>query len=267
VWLSPFEWNVKTRCLSRVEKVSNDKLVEVRVAQKDRRAVTLRAVGVHLLDAEMKTLSNRVSRWLSLDWDPGPAVRAAKALAPDIARFIKRGGGRFLKGSSFFEDFVKTLCTVNASWSFTEQMVKRLVNDLGEGAFPTPDKVLEAGVRFLRQAARLGYRSAVLVDTTEALLKRRIMNTAGSANPECATFEALLSLKGIGAYAAAHLSVLLCDFRRIPIDSEVRPYCLQRYGIEANEIDAFFEPWGEFRFLGYKLGRILERTNWIGEPK
>ena len=66
-------------------------------------------------------------------------------------------------------------------------------------------------------------------------------------------YDDLIDLWGIGPYAASHVAVLQHDFSRIPVDSEVTSYCRERYGIGPKEIDAHFEPWGDFRFLGYRL--------------
>ena len=76
----------------------------------------------------------RVGCWLSADWEPAPAIAAQ----PDAAALIERGGGRMLRGSCFYEDFVKTLLTINANWSATCRMAAALVSEPGEGTFPTP---------------------------------------------------------------------------------------------------------------------------------
>ena len=79
--------------------------------------------------------------------------------------------------------------------------------------------------------------------------------------PDEFTVAAVLSysLRGIGPYAASHLAMLLHDYSRIPVDSEVRRFCRERYDIGADQIAAFFDSWGAYRFLGYKVGRILTR--------
>ena len=56
-----------------------------------------------------------------------------------------------LRGSSFYEDFVKTVLTINTSWSSTCRMVSALVAEPGDGAFPDPASVLDYGEERLRQ--------------------------------------------------------------------------------------------------------------------
>ena len=73
-----------------------------------------------------------MQRWLSADWEPALAIAAL----PDVAQLIERGGGRMLRGSSFYEDFVKTVLTINTSWSATCRMVAALVAEPGGGSFP-----------------------------------------------------------------------------------------------------------------------------------
>jgi hypothetical protein len=48
-----------------------------------------------------------------------------------------------LRCSCFYEDFIKTVLTINANWSATCRMVAALVP--GQGAFPNPQAVLDYG--------------------------------------------------------------------------------------------------------------------------
>jgi len=89
----------------------------------------------------------RVRRWLSADWEPTAAIAAL----PDRAELIERGGGRMLRGSSFYEDFVKTVLTINTNWSATCRMVAALVTEPGSGAFPGPETA--RGLWFWQPAA------------------------------------------------------------------------------------------------------------------
>ena len=69
-------------------------------------------------------------RWLSADWEPAAAIAAL----PEAASLIERGGGRMLRGSSFYEDFIKTVLTINTNWSATCRMVTALVAEPGGAA-------------------------------------------------------------------------------------------------------------------------------------
>jgi hypothetical protein len=47
---------------------------------------------------------------------PGPLKTDHPTLSIVIS---ERGGGRMLRGSCFYEDFIKTVLTINANWSAT----------------------------------------------------------------------------------------------------------------------------------------------------
>jgi hypothetical protein len=69
----------------------------------------------------------------------------------------------------------------------------------------------------------------------------------------------LISLKGIGPYAAAHCRVLLHDFRRIPVDSSVVAYLRERHGCDPAAFAANRSSWGAYLALGYRLSRLREK--------
>ena len=87
-----------------------------------------------------------------------------------LAELIERGGGRMLRGSSFYEDFVKTVLTINTSWSATCRMVAALVAEPGGGSFPGPAALLDYGEDRLRVArkARVPRAHADASDATDA---------------------------------------------------------------------------------------------------
>jgi N-glycosylase/DNA lyase len=87
--------------------------------------------------------------------------------------------------------------------------------------------------------------------------------SASSAYKEPADYDYLISLKGIGPYSAAQVMMLLRDFSTLPVDSEVSAYLRER-GFDPNDAQNAFEHWRQYRFLGYKLKRIVDKENWIG---
>ena len=96
----------------------------------------------------------------------GTLRRRSPCSAPafaDEAALVARGGGRLLRGSTFYEDFVKTILTVNTSWSGTCRMTAALVAEPGGGAFPLPEALIDYGEERLRGIAKLGFRAPVVV--------------------------------------------------------------------------------------------------------
>lgn len=254
VRLAPWHWDGCFERLSRPDRLSSGVVVTIAVRQSGPSEVRVEVDGVLGKQGE-EEVRGMVERWLSIRWDPSDAVDTARRIDPAIAGRIEAGYGRLLRCSTFYEDFCKTVCTINTSWAGTLRMCSGLVREIGGGVFPTPRQVLDAGLDALSGGVRMGFRSRVLYEATGTLLERGLMDEAGRGREDAITYDDLLSIRGIGPYAASHTAALLHDFSRVPVDSEVRRFCSERYGLAEDEIEAHFEAWGEYRFLGYKLAR------------
>ena len=250
--LAPWHWDAAAGRLGRCERIG-DRLGVIEVAQQSSEGMLLRWNG--FTTAAVPEIRERVCRWLSADWEPA----AAMAALHEDAALIARGGGRMLRCSSFYEDFVKTVLTINTSWSSTRRMASALVTEPGGGAFPAPGAVLDYGERRLRERAKLGFRAATVVSATRRLIDDGAMDLAGNGRLERLGHDYLLSLKGIGPYAAAHCRLLLHDFTRIPVDSGVVAYLRKQHGCSAAEFAASRTGWGPYLALGYRLIRLRER--------
>ena len=250
--LAPWRWDAETGRLSRTERVGS-RIGTLAVEQSDPSAVAVICEGFGADDAS--EVLARVRRWLSADWEPAPAVAAL----PDVAELIIHGGGRMLRGSSFYEDFVKTVLTINTSWSATCRMVAALVAEPGDGAFPGPEALLDYGEERLRERAKLGFRARTIALATRGMLDDGAITASGEGQIERLEHDYLMSLKGIGPYAAAHCRVLLHDFSRIPIDSVVTAYLRERYDCDPTAFAADRSSWGDYLALGYRLARLRER--------
>ena len=251
VSLAPWGWDDSACVLWRSDRLSSGRTARIQATQPEADRIEVEVSGDGLSRRDLDEAAGLVRRWLSLDWDPARAIASARAVDPEAAEVIKNGGGRLLRCSTFYEDFVKTVCTIQIAWSGSLRMVLALV-EAGEGLFATPVRVLELGDAGLRERGT-GFRARSLFEGTETMLERGLIDEAGHTASGPVSYDDLLALWGIGPYAAAHMAVLQHDFSRIPVDSEVTSYCRDRYGIGPKEIDAHFEPWGDFRFLGYRL--------------
>ena len=251
VSLAPWGWDDSACVLWRSDRLSSGRTARIQATQPEADRIEVEVSGDGLSRRDLDEAAGLVRRWLSLDWDPARAIASARAVDPEAAEVIKNGGGRLLRCSTFYEDFVKTVCTIQIAWSGSLRMVAALV-EAGGGLFPTPVRVLELGDAGLRERGT-GFRARSLFEGTETMLERGLIDEAGHTASGPVSYDDLLALWGIGPYAAAHMAVLQHDFSRIPVDSEVTSYCRDRYGIGPKEIDAHFEPWGDFRFLGYRL--------------
>jgi 3-methyladenine DNA glycosylase/8-oxoguanine DNA glycosylase len=256
VHLEPWRWEAESGTLSRAERIAG-RLGTIALRQRDPTALILSWKGFPRR-AEPQILT-RASRWVSADWDPAAAVAALAPGFPEEAALVARGGGRLLRCSTFYEDFIKTLLTVNTSWSGTCRMVAALVAEPGGGAFPLPEMIMEYGEERLRLIAKLGFRAPVAVSATERMLAEGVIDAEGNGDPARLDYDYLLSLKGIGPYAAAHCRMLLHDFSRIPVDSVVVAHLRERHATTPEAFIAARAECGIYLGLGYRLMRLKEK--------
>ena len=148
VHLEPWRWAADSGTLSRTERIGG-RIATVAVRQRD--ATTLIVSSDRFSRRAQAEILLRVARWVSAEWSPAAAVDALAAGFADEATLIARGGGRLLRCSTFYEDFIKTLLTVNTSWSGTCRMSAALVAEPGGGAFPLPEAVIDYGEERLRR--------------------------------------------------------------------------------------------------------------------
>jgi 3-methyladenine DNA glycosylase/8-oxoguanine DNA glycosylase len=254
VHLAPWRWDDATGILARRERI--DGTVGTL-------AIRQQGAAPILIDSDSfgpsagPEIRRRVRRWLWADWDPAEAV----VMLPEHGAFIRRGGGRILRCSSFYEDFVKTVLTINTAWSSTCRMAAALVAEPGDGAFPLPETILEYGEGRLRERAKLGFRAATVFAATRRMLKDGIIDRDGEGRPD---YDYLISLPGIGPYTAAHCCVLLQDFSRIPIDSAVIAHLRQRHDTDPVAFAETHARWGAYLALGYRLARLREKLDAAG---
>ena len=253
--LSPWEWDGVV--LKRQSQVGAWR-GQIRVWQKDHNEICY--VTERQCPSEIE---KTVIRWLSLDWNPEPFLRLCDSYDSKIANFVRYGGGRFLRGDTFFEDLVKTICTVNTTWRQTKRMVMSLV-DLNDGVFPNPSELLKFEDFELADKCKLGFRKETLRHATDQLLSKDVINQEGSLLGGRPSHADLMGIKGIGPYTAAHSLMLLQDFSQIPVDSEVSASLVSQ-GIDPKAAQEAFSRWGDYRFLAYKIARIVEKRNWLGD--
>src|SRR6202035_5882104 len=201
VHLEPWRWEDQTGTLLHAERIGG-RFGTIAVRQRNSRTLAVAWTGFP--DDAAAEIGRRVGRWASAEWDPAPAIAALGASFADEARLIDCGGGRLLRGSTFYEDFVKTVLTVNTSWAGTCRMSAALVADPGGGAFPTPDAVLDYGEKRLRLRAKLGFRAPTVIAATRRMLDEGAIDGDGHGRPQQLDHDYLVSFKGIGPYAAAH---------------------------------------------------------------
>ncbi len=237
-------------------------------------------VGPAVSAATAERLSAGVRHVLRLDADLS-SFYAMAADDPDLAWTIA-GAGRMVRSPTVFEDVVKTVCTTNCTWSATRRMVDALVEHLGEAApgapqhgpfgraFPTPERMAEAGEGFYRDVARAGYRGAYLIALARSVAEgqldlERFSRADPHELPDDEMERQLLALPGVGPYAAAHIMMTVGRYHRLILDSWTRPtYAkkVDRKAVKDATIERRFRRYGPYAGLAFWL--FLTR-DWVEE--
>lgn len=183
--------------------------------------------------------------------------------------------GALLRCATVFEDVVKTICTVNCSWTNTKLMASNLCRLFGEPCvgngeaftFPTPERLAAANEGELKRA-KVGFRARYILE-----LSRRVVGGDLDLDAWCrerdtdALRSAILGVKGVGSYAANHLLMLLGHYDQIPCDSEVREYLGLSPKAGQKEVERAalrrYGHWGRHAYLAYKFERVFRRLNYV----
>ena len=189
---------------------------------------------------------------------------------PDLS-WAARGAGRMLRSPTVFEDVVKTICTTNCAWGATVRMVNALVDHLGEpavgargprtNAFPTPVRMAETPESFYRDAVRSGYRGPYLIALARSVAGGELdleglAHATTEALPDAELEQRLLSIPGVGPYAAAHIMMTIGRNSRLILDAWTRPTYAKLVGKERVSdaaIERRFRRYGDHAGLAFWL--------------
>src|SRR5215831_8421002 len=109
VELAPWSWDGTT--LARRERFGDAAgTLAIRQPAPTRVIATWRADTAAAPSPTRAALAAAVGRALSWDWDAAPFLTIAAALDPRAHALVARGAGRLLRGTTFYEDFAKTVC-------------------------------------------------------------------------------------------------------------------------------------------------------------
>ena len=262
VRLAPFGEDNRTGGLTYVGQLDSGRVVEMLI-QEVAGGVSVE-VDSPLSEAEQAEVARQVEWMLGLGQDFSAFYALARE-EPKLAHVEERAQGRVLRSPTLFEDTVKTILTTNTSWAGTIRMVKALVSQFGtplpadptRHAFPTPDQLAATDQETLRSAAGLGYRAPYVLELARGVASGALdlqgFKTADIPTPQLR--KQLLTIKGVGEYAAANLLMLLGYYDFVPVDSwALKLVSHEWYGgepIGRAEVEAAFEHWGEWKGLAY----------------
>jgi 3-methyladenine DNA glycosylase/8-oxoguanine DNA glycosylase len=275
--LAPNLWDPGTRSLTRPLRLAS-RIVGVQITQPRGTGTSLRVHTTHTLDStERLDAAAQISRMLRLDEDE-TSIAAFHRLDP---RWKQSGRGRVSRSPTLFEDVIKTITNCNINWPGTVQMNRRLCEVLGRGpdipaqvedaksfclnAFPSAERLARTRPQTLRARCRVGYRDARIVRI--ARLFRTSPSRGGldvrlledPSTPDEVVLRTLLSLPGIGPYAAANIMQLLGRYSHLPLDTESIRHGRTVLGFRGspravmNRVRKHFEPYGPQAFRSYWL--------------
>ncbi|MEM7622097.1 MAG: hypothetical protein AAF235_02725 [Planctomycetota bacterium] len=271
--LAPNHWDPESQSLTRTLALSGvtattlitqppERGHAARSAKAKPRGRPLRARFDAVLNRAAQAEARRqITRMLRLDEDAG-VVRRFHTLDP---RWKRSGRGRLFRSPSLFEDIVKTVTSCNVAWPSTINMNRRLCDLLGaksaagQRAFPSPQKLARTRPGTLRARCRVGYRDQRLIDLARLYAKGHIdtawLESSRTSDDDAYAF--LLTLPGVGPYAAGNIMQLLGRYSRLALDTESVRHAKMSLGMQGTDreilkrLATHYEPFGEHKFRAY----------------
>jgi 3-methyladenine DNA glycosylase/8-oxoguanine DNA glycosylase len=269
--LAPFSFEEEDDTLCYVLRLSTGRVIELKF--RDGKDGVL--LETEKLDAAERREVKEKASWifgLNLDFS---RFYAASRGEPKLAHAKKLARGRVLRSPSLFEDVIKTILTTNTLWTATKNMTRKLVDELGASttgrksadlplsavanskAFPTPEAIAASSPEFLKEKIRVGYRAPAIhqlaVRVASGAFDLEALKT--SQLPTIELRKELLSINGVGPYAAANLLLILGRTDFIPIDSWALKLVSHEWydgkPITPRDVEKHFERWGEFKGLAF----------------
>jgi len=261
--LAPFAYDETTNTLAYILQLSNARVIELKLREaKD--GVSIETDKLN--KAEQKEVTDKVTWMFGLDMGFSDFYSAAR-LEPKLARAKKQALGRVLRSPTLFEDVVKTIFTTNTLWGATKNMTRKLVDEFGLSlstdeaqitkAFPTPAAIAASNPDFIQEKIRVGYRAPAIHDLAVRVASGRYdLEALKSASlPTLELRKELMTIKGVGPYAAANLLMLLGRHDFIPIDSIALTVVSHEWfkgkPVTAKDVEKRFEKWGEYKGLAF----------------
>lgn len=259
--LAPFSYDETTNTLCYILRLSNGRVIELQM----RDATGGVRVETEKLDRlERKEVADRVTWMFGLDMDFSRFYAASRG-EPKLALANKSAFGRVLRSPNLFEDVIKTILTTNTLWTATKNMTLKLVNEFGEPlaedeagkSFPTPEAIASSSPEVLREKIRVGYRAPAIHQLASRIASGALDLEALKTSP-LPTLELrkeLLTINGVGPYAAANLLLIMGRSDFIPVDSWALKLVSHEWyrgrPITPKEVEKRFEKWGEFKGLAF----------------
>jgi 3-methyladenine DNA glycosylase/8-oxoguanine DNA glycosylase len=268
--LPPNRIDEETRVLEVTVRLPKSRPRTARVQQGSSGRAAITVLGGDPSPALADALLDRLAHVLRLDEDLSDFYDRVRE-DPDLS-WAARGAGRLVRSATVFEDVAKTIATTNCAWGATVRMVGALVEHLGEPAagaprdgpygraFPTPAAMAEASDEFYKDVVRAGYRGPYFRALAESVASGELdleeLATAPAEElPDQEVAARLLSIPGVGPYAAAHIMMLVGRYTPLILDSWTRPKYARVNGRKASDktIERRFRRYGPYAGLAFWL--------------
>lgn len=213
---------------------------------------------------EQAELTSALTWMLDLDQDFSEFYALAQQESK-LVKMVERRAGRVLRSPTLFEDVIRTMLTTNTLWKHTLRMCRELTSRYGAAlpsnpelhAFPTPESLAEVNETTLREQCRMGYRAPYVNELAQRVasggLDLESLKASSLTSPELR--KELMSIKGIGGYAAANLLMLLGRYDYLPVDSWALKVVSKEFfageKITPKQVLSTFEKWGKWQGLAY----------------
>ncbi|MGB3702526.1 MAG: hypothetical protein WA997_14755 [Anaerolineales bacterium] len=262
--LAPFLYVEGKEDLGYIYRDKNGRVIKLNIIENEKGV----SVDIHGKGEqhELDEITAAVKWMLALNNDFSEFYRLTKS-EPKLRHVEEKAQGRLLRSPTLFEDTIKTILTTNTSWTGTIRMTEALVNHFGEPipgsttefSFPTPERISTSDEQALREITRLGYRAPYILnlarEVASGTLDLEALKT--SELPGDQLHKQLISIKGVGNYAAANLMMLLGRYDYLTIDSWAIKMVSQEFfdgdPISPKDVERIFEPWGKWKGLAYWL--------------
>lgn len=273
--LAPNRWDPGTQTLATTLELDEGP-ASVVLAQGDPGTVRARFDRA-LTRAEQRTARAQIARMLRLN-ESEADIAAFHAADP---RWVFSGRGRMLRSPTLFQDIVRTVTSCNVTWPGTVAMNARLCEVLGRaGAFPTPAKLARTRPGTLRGRCRVGYRDTRLIELARLFTCGRIDEPwlEDPAVDDEAVRKYLITLPGVGTYAAGNIMMLLGRYSTLAIDTESVRHGRDTLGLPGTDTEiiralrAHYDRFGAHRFRSYWFEMWVDYESrhgpsWEWEPK
>jgi 3-methyladenine DNA glycosylase/8-oxoguanine DNA glycosylase len=266
--LSPNMWFDDQKMLQRTQQLNSGKVVILQLKDSGDELYPEIIIKVNhsgqLSGEDRKEIIDVVRHMLRLDEDFSSFYEVCSSKGDNWLR-LSQGMGRLLRSPTLFEDIVKTICTTNIQWGGTKRMVNELVNAFGKEfdgnselkSFPAPEAIAAVSLENFSELVRMGYRGEYVYSLAEKISNGAI-DIESFFEPEIPTAQLkkkLLSIKGVGNYAAATLLMLIGRYDELPVDTVFREFVGKKYFagkvLSDKEVKEIYADWGKWKYLAY----------------